>query len=130
MYCQLFLTSLLYGDGAVQKTQTSSTIAQATSSPQYRLNYCICVSARYLCSCRKSDHGYHRTLYLFTAVTYPTWRFLKRIVSDFGSFSCESMAASLKELLTSPAPLQFRANCFKATGNCLWRAFYVHLFGA
>jgi len=38
---------------------------------------------------------------IFTAVTYPTWRFLKRIVSDFGSFSCESIAASFEGWLTS-----------------------------
>jgi len=38
---------------------------------------------------------------IFTAVTYPIWRFLKRIVSDFGSFSCESIVASFEGWLTS-----------------------------
>jgi hypothetical protein len=59
---------------------------------------------KYLCPCQELNHGCHGTTHLriiFIAVTYPTWRFLKRIVSDFGSFSCESIAASFKGWLNS-----------------------------
>jgi hypothetical protein len=73
---------------------------------------------------------------IFTAVTYPMWRFLKRIVSDFGSFSCESMPWSdgypHSTSATLTAPLQLPASCFKAPDDCflLQRPLYVQLFAA
>jgi hypothetical protein len=93
--------SVLYGDisSCYRESSTFEPLAKSTiSTGLFQLGGPL----KYLCPCQEAKHGCHGILFIiFTAVTYPIWRFLKRIVSDFGSFSCESIAVSFKGWLTS-----------------------------
>jgi hypothetical protein len=57
-------------------------------------------------------------------LTYPTCRFLNRIVSDLGSFSCSSMARFLQgatqansTLLTKPSPIALKRLAIASAGD-------------